>query len=126
MSTSTNYIPLNVQISDITRSVNALVTTNTDHYYVVGQLVRFHVPHPYRMEELNERLAYVLTVPTSTTFTVDVDTRTFTAFNSSPTYPGNMAAQVSAVGDENNTSRTTSSNGLTISGAFINNTTSTG
>jgi hypothetical protein len=122
MSTAVNYIPLNVQISDITRAVNALVTTDSDHYYVVGQLVRFHVPRPYGMQELDEKLAYVLTVPSDTTFTVDVDSSRFTAFITSPTYPGNMAAQVSAVGDGNNTSRTTTSNGLTVSGAFINNT----
>ena len=117
-----NYIPLNVEISNITRAVSATVTTSSDHYYVVGQLVRFHVPRPYGMIELNNQLGYVLTVPTSTTFTVDINTLQFTAFIPSPTYPGNMAAQVSAVGDENNASRTTNSNGLTISGAFINNT----
>ena len=117
-----SYIPLNVEISNITRAVNASVTTSSDHYYVVGQLVRFHVPRPYGMIELNNQLGYVLTVPTSTSFTVDINTLQFTDFIPSPTYPGNMAAQVVPVGDENNTSRVTNSNGLTISGAFINNT----
>lgn len=122
MSAATSYIPLNVEVSNITQAANASVTTDSAHYYVVGQLVRFHVPKPYGMEELNEKLAQVLTVPTTTSFTVNVDSRGFTAFIPSPTYPGNMAAQVSAVGDVNNASRTTTSNGLTVSGAFINNT----
>lgn len=117
-----SYIPLNVEIANITRAANASVTTDSNHYYVVGQLVRFHVPKPYGMTEINEMLAYVLTVPSVTTFTVGTDTRGFTAFIPSPTYPGNMAAQVSAVGDANNSSRTTASNGLTVSGAFLNNT----
>lgn len=117
-----SYIPLQVEISNITRAVFASVTTTSEHYYVVGQLVRFHVPKPYGMTELDEMLAYVIEVPSTTSFTVVTDTRNFTAFISSPTYPGNMAAQVVPVGDANNTSRTTNSNGLTINGAFINNT----
>lgn len=117
-----SYIPLNVEIADITRAANALVTTNSAHYYVAGQLVRFHVPNPYGMTEMNEVLAYVSTVPDDTSFTVLADTRGFTAFIPSPTYAGNIAAQVSAVGDANNSSRTTDSNGLTVSGAFLNNT----
>ena len=122
MSTSPSYFPLNVYISAITRASNALVTTSSAHYYVVGQLVRFHVPHPFGMDQIDNMLGQILTIPTTTSFTVNIDTRLFTAFIPSPTYTGNMLAQVSAVGDENNASVTTTSNGLTISGAFINNT----
>lgn len=122
MSTAATYYPINVDITGISQARNALVTTSSAHYYVVGQLVRFHVPVPYGMYQINEQLGLVLTVPTSNTFTVNVDTKAFSAFNPSPTYPGNMAAQVSPVGDENNTSATTSHNASTVSGAFVNNT----
>lgn len=69
------------------------------------------------MEELNEQLSYVLSVPSITTFISDVDSRDFNPFIPMPVYAGNTPPQVSPVGDGNN-----NSSGLTISGAFFNNT----
>jgi hypothetical protein len=122
MASIVPYIPINVRVANITKGVETSVTTSLPNFYVVGQLVRFHIPNPYGMVELNNQLAYVTSVSSATNFTVDVNTLKFTDFISSPTYPGNMRAQVSAVGDKNNSSRTTTSNGSTVSGAFINNT----
>lgn len=118
MSASTDYLPLNVEISSITRGKTTTVVTDSAHYYAVGQLVRFHVPKPYGMEQINDLAAYVLSIPTTTSLVVDVNSLNYTAFNSSPTYPGNTSPQVSPVGDRNNTT-----SNLTITGAFINNTT---
>lgn len=117
MSSTTDYLPLNVLISSISTGNTTAITTSSAHYYVVGQLVRFHIAKPYGMRELDERLAYVTSVPTSTSFEIDVNSVGFSAFVPSPTYPGNVPAQVSPVGDRNN-----STSGLTISGAFYNNT----
>lgn len=112
-----DYIPLNVQISSLTIGNPTSVTTSSAHYFVVGQLIRFHIAKPYGTRQLNQQLTYVTSIPTTTSFEADVDSSKFDPFIASPTYPGNTLPQVSAVGDQNNTSQ-----GLTISGAFYNNT----
>lgn len=122
MSASASYIPINVALTNITQAANASVTTASTNYYVVGQLVRFHIPTPYGMHEIDGQIGQITQINSTTNFTVNIDSRKFTAFNSSPTYPGNTLPQVSAIGDENNSSVNTSENAQTISGAFINNT----
>jgi len=79
-----DYIPKRREISDVTNALNAEVTTTEDHGYAVGQLVRLHVDKRYGME-LNTVKATVLTVPTATTFTTDLDTTPLAAYVT-PTY----------------------------------------
>lgn len=68
-----NYVPKRREISDVSNAKQALVTTTEAHGYEVGQYVRLHVDERYLMK-LDGVKGKVLTVPTTTTFTVDVDT----------------------------------------------------
>lgn len=68
-----DFVPKRREISAVTNALQAEVTTTEDHDYPVGQLVRLHVPEDYGML-LDTVKGVVLTVPTPTTFTVDVDT----------------------------------------------------
>lgn len=81
------YVPRVRILSNVSQAVNATVTTTTAHGFTVGQEVRFSVPEvsatEYGMTQLDSsvtRSATVLTTPTATTFTIDVDTTGFGAF----------------------------------------------
>lgn len=107
------YQPRNFVISNITNSANAQVTTEEDNDYVVGQLIRFHIPHSYGMQQINELSGYVTSLNSDNVFLTDINSLKFDSFNPSPTYPGNTSPQVSAIGDKN-----LSTQDLTIIGAF--------
>lgn len=108
------YEPSNFTISNIQVSgQQTLVTTSTNHNYVVGQQVRFHIPIPYGMRQINEQAGYVTVVNSPTSFTVNIISTFYDSYISSPTYPGNTPPQVSAIGDDN-----LYSIGTTIAGAF--------
>lgn len=79
-----NYVPKRREISDVSNATNALVTTTEAHGYEVGQFVRLHVDERYLMK-LDGVKGKVLTVPTDTTFTVDVDTSSQFTYTT-PTY----------------------------------------
>jgi hypothetical protein len=111
----TDYQPRNFVISNIESGQTTSVFTSLSNDYVMGQLVRFHIPSSYGMRQLNDQLSYVIAINSSLNFVIDVDSRTFQAFIQIPTYPGNTPPQVSAVGDNN-----TSTTGLSITGSFIN------
>jgi len=70
-------------ISDITNAENALVTTTFAHQYLDGLIVRLIVPKVYGMTQANN-LTGTITVASPTTFTINIDTRSFDVF----TYPG--------------------------------------
>lgn len=119
------YTPGIVVISSVTQSNPALVSTVTNHNYVIGQEVQFFVPLQWGMRNLNLLKGYVLTVPTLTTFTVNIDTSQFDLFVTPiPTqYVVIQNAQVAAIGDFN--TGTLAPGGIlplpqTIPGAFIN------
>jgi len=67
-------------ICNITSAVNPTVSTLNYHGLTVGQTVRLSVPLINGMTQANGALVTVLTVPTTTTFTCDLDTTAFTAF----------------------------------------------
>lgn len=99
------------------------ITTNKANEYVVGQQVRFLIPDTYRMIQLNEQVAYVESIITSTQFIVGLDSSQYNAFNPTPVYVLNKP-QVMAIGDINsgvpaNASGRTNQ-GTTPPGAFIN------
>lgn len=112
-------------ITAITRGTSTTVTTapafEVDNNYVIGQQVRFNIPSFYGIPQLNGQDAFVIALPGSNQFTVNIDSTKYNAFIPSPTY-GPTAPQVVALGDVNtgpiNTGRT--NNGLTIQGTFIN------
>jgi len=74
-----NFKPKRREISALTNAENAEVTTTEDHEYEVGQLVRMHVSKNYGMT-LEGVGATVLTVPSTTTFTINTDTRDLESF----------------------------------------------
>lgn len=78
------YYPRNLRVTNISQAANAVVTTSTAHGLTIGQKVRFHIPYvtalAYGMLQLDNVVATVLTVPTATTFTVNVNTAAFGAF----------------------------------------------
>lgn len=80
-----DWTPKRREISAVSNADEAEVTTTEDHGYEVGQLVRLHVPAVYGMV-LDTIEGTILTVPTTTTFTVDVDTSSLFAFVA-PTAP---------------------------------------
>jgi len=63
----------------ITQAVQAVVTTNIDHGYKVGQMVALRVPKDFGMVQANGAIADVLAV-TSNTMTLNLDTLSFNPF----------------------------------------------
>lgn len=75
------YLPYVCDINAVSSiGANTLVTTNIEHGFVVGNLVGFSIPKEYGMRELNAVKAYVLTVPTTTSVLLNLDSRNFTPF----------------------------------------------
>lgn len=67
-------------ITAITQAANAQITTSTPHGYLVGNVIYLHAIGG--MTLLNDSLATVLTVPTSTTLTINVNTTLAGAYTS--------------------------------------------
>lgn len=98
------YKPRGYFISDITRGITTTVTTTTDNDYVVGQLVRLIIPPRYGARQLNERTAYVISVPAANQVILDLDSRDSDPFIPSPTFLNSESrtrAQILAIGDIN-------------------------
>lgn len=74
------YQPAMRVIANITNAVIATITTTFDHQYIVGLKVRIDVPPSGGMIQANQLVGTILTIPTLTTFTIDIDTTTFDAF----------------------------------------------
>lgn len=80
------FYPRRRFVTNITRAVNANVSTSVAHQYVAGQDVRFSIPSQSGMIELNATAqnnyitATVVTVVDSYNFTINIDTTAFTAF----------------------------------------------
>lgn len=122
---SGTYSPHIEDIESVTQSAEALVTTEEDHTFVIGQQVQFFIPPQWGMRQLNTLKGYVLTIPDSDQFTVNINTTTFDTFVV-PT-PGPFIviddAQVAGIGDSN--FGTTSPGGVpqnpnTVPGAYQN------
>ena len=80
-----DYIPKRREVSAVSNAAQAEVTTTEDHGYEIGKFVRLHIPSAYGMA-LDSVKAKILTIPTTTTFTVDVDTTNLSSY-STPAYP---------------------------------------
>lgn len=113
------YQPRSYFISDVALGILTTVTTETDHDYVVGQLVKLVIPPTYGCRGLNESQGYVISIPASNQVLVNINSsNNVNPFVNSgqPTKP-----QILAIGDVNtgvtNTGR--SNNGTYIPGSFI-------
>lgn len=150
------YQPGTVCISKITTGTTTIIDTTDAHNFVVGQEVAFRIPTAWGMTQLNSLpntttpgspiYAYVISVTDYNTFVVNVDSTSFTAFNSNQVdspIAGEFFPQVVAVGDVNTggvqisagsqlypppytvnigTTRTNTINGPAIQGSYFNNT----
>lgn len=79
-----DFIPKRRLISDVSREVNAVVTTSEDHGYESGLDVRVIVPLAYGMEL--QFVSTLIEVTSSTQFITAIDTRTQEPFVA-PTFP---------------------------------------
>ena len=82
------FVPGWTQISAITQANPGVVTCDTDHNLTTGQVVRFNIPKAYGMQQLNNVLAQVTELST-TTFSIqssqvpnviNIDTSSFDPF----------------------------------------------
>jgi len=80
------FYPRRRYVCNITRAVNAQVSTTVAHRYVAGQAVRFLIPAVSGMIQLNSSVfnnyltATVVSVVDAYNFTINIDTSAFTAF----------------------------------------------
>ena len=99
-----DFVPKRREISDVTNAFEPTVTTTEEHGYEVGQLIRLHVSDRYGMT-IDGETATVLSIPTTTTFTCNYDTRSSNTYTT-PTYSdGNGFTQshvVPITGEANN------------------------
>ena len=118
------YLPAVDFVSAINTS-NGLITTTTNHNFVVGQEVAFRIPSAFGTTQLNSLpnnsipgspvYYYVSVVNSNTTFTISPIPVGLTAFNTNLVFsaiPGESFAQVVPVGDVN-------SGGVAFSGGAL-------
>ncbi len=100
---SGTYSPANENITGVSLAAAAVVTTATDHSFVVGNQVQFLIPPEWGIEQLNGLKGFVTAIPQSDEITVNIDTRAFNAFIT-PAPPAFVVIdnpQVASVGDSN-------------------------
>jgi len=74
------FYPRRRIITEISQAVNAVITTSVDPDYTVGQEVRFNVPAVFGMVEMDGLAGTVIAIGAHT-FTVNINTSAFTAFD---------------------------------------------
>jgi len=114
------YQPSRFVITAITQGGTTLVTTSVSQNFVIGQLVRFIIPQPYGIRQLNEQQGYVISIPSSTQVEVNIDSSLMDPFKSSTftTQPQILPIGDIANGTQNATGRRNT--GTFIPGSFIN------
>lgn len=96
------YDPAYFQISGITFGTTTTVTTLPNFgrtlNFVVGQQVLFSIPNAYGTYQLNKQRGIVLSLPTASSFVVNIDTSTgnYTPFNPTPTGERQIAQVIPA------------------------------
>lgn len=114
------YQPRRFVISGITLGQTTTVTTSTVHDYVIGQQVRLIIPAQFGCFQLNEAFGYVLSVPSTTSVVVGINSANNVDAYIAATNPQEPA--ILAIGDVNtgvvNTSGRTNQQTY-INGSFI-------
>lgn len=93
------YQPRRFVISDVTLGQTTVVTTTIAHDYVIGQQVRLIIPAVFGCYQLNETFGYVLSVPTTTSVEVSIDSSR--NVNQYIAATSNQEAAILAIGDVN-------------------------
>jgi len=101
VATYNMFYPSKRVIANITAANPAVVTTLVDHGYTTGQVVRIMVPAACGMTQMNGLLGTVTNL-TAATFSINIDSTLFTAFNFPlPAAVPFTPAEVIPVGDGN-------------------------
>lgn len=150
------YFPGTSFISSITTGTTTTIDTTAGHNFVVGQEVAFRIPTSWGTYQLNSLpntqipgspiYGYVVSVTDYNTVVVNINSSSYTAFNSNQTFasfPGEFFPQIVAVGDVNTggvqissgsalypppynvpigTTQVNTINGPAILGSYVNNT----
>lgn len=77
------YQPAIRLITNITQAFPAVVTTSFAHQYLDGQIVRMVIPREYIMDAI-DGLEGTIAIIDSTSFAIDLDTRSLPAFYNDP------------------------------------------
>jgi hypothetical protein len=94
------YKPRRFVIEDITLGQTTLVTTTTNHDYVIGQEVRLIIPAKFGCFQLNEVTGFVIVIPSDTQVILNIDSSVNIDLFSS-TIVTTASPQILAIGDVN-------------------------
>ena len=93
------YQPAMRIVSSITNSNPVVVVTTFAHQYKPGAIVRINIPSGFGMQEINQKYAPI-TILSATSFSMPIDTTTFSVFVAATAYPDNrQSATVTPVGE---------------------------
>lgn len=93
------YRPQLMVVTAITQASPAVVTTNINHNYLTGTIVRLWIPLEAGMQQLANQEQLIITVLSPTTFSIPVDTTWFDPFVA-PAGATQQCAQVFPVGED--------------------------
>jgi len=108
------YEPSRFVISAISKGYTTTVTTSVDHNYVINQQVRLLIPPSFGIIELNEKTAYVVSIPAANQVVLGISS---IGFNSYIASSASTPAQIIAIGDINQGA--INNFGITNTGTFI-------
>jgi len=92
------YMPSRFVIVGITLGVQTVITTASNHNYVIGQLVRLLIPSSFGTYQLNGKSAYVISIPSPNQVLLDIDSNAMSPFTAST---NTTLPQIIAIGDAN-------------------------
>lgn len=81
MSITAQFVPALAVIESISRSLNALVTTESPHGFSVGAFVRLNIPNGFGMQQANGSQVLITDINSETQFTTNLNTMSFDAFS---------------------------------------------
>ena len=95
------YKPRRFVIEDIDLGQTTLVTTTTDHDYVIGQEIRLIIPAQFGCFQLNEVTGFVISIPATDQVEVNINSSVNVDLFISATVT-TASPQILAIGDINN------------------------
>lgn len=96
------YKPAMRVIAGITNAPQATVTTTVAHGYIVNTIVRLDIAPTGGMLQANQQFGTILTVPSTTTFTININTTNYDAFTVPSVWPPPYNdSQVVPIGEDN-------------------------
>ncbi|CAB4164628.1 hypothetical protein UFOVP816_54 [uncultured Caudovirales phage] len=93
------YTPRVNTITAVTLGLTTLITMLNDNQYEIGQLVRLLIPSGWGCTQLNEKIGYVIAIPTDNQVEVDISSNT--NVNPFVAGPSTSTPQILGIGDIN-------------------------